>query len=740
MKPPSKKLSPKEWNDLNLKQGHLPTTEFPDLEKRLATGKWYPDFYNPKTYKKTPEGGFMNVNYPDSKWGEENFGEPFIQYNNEGGSSNNTALEPAVQVAPGHKSLQMGPNVTYNPNTAGYQDSRTQEKVEPVVNQRLKKGGIIGKYLDGGNITSVTGQATDLFDTAATAGSTLIAGSNNLDEEGHIDVNKAKWAGALGTAGKGAKMGAAAGSIFGPLGGAIGAGVGALGGGAIGLIKGKKDAEAANAEVDRLKAADEAEELAAKGRASVSSALAQRATENLNKGGKITGKGSSKSDSIPAKVDGFVVPAENAQVAETIRKFVLRDKPNKKADLNQSGGHKVKVSNGEHLFTDVEVSEITAKGIDLDSLAPEAKTKLRDEMNTPGYQDGGKTVKSKKATNNYYDSQEDSTAFSRYPKANTSAISQKYLIDPRDVPSAEEVDASKRYLIDPSEVPSASELYPKQSSTSRVAAQAVTANANGLVSSEMMKLRPSIEGDASEGSAYVVPQPQQGDTITGSAPTIDTAWKGSGGAGSAVSEPVPKTNWMGALGDVVNYGLPLVQSYLGNKMLQKAGPRPVDKLDPEYQGSIDAARKNLAVNEANAKFGYTAEEQAMINQDNANAMSQGRSSARNYSGGSAATAYNLERNAINDGFTRGLAAKVRDKQLQLQKQGIAQNSRAYLDELIAGNTNYKRNLYKDADTRWMDTQNAGANLLSAGITNGVGAGRYNAELEAQKQRDLKYGR
>lgn len=102
--------------------------------------------------------------------------------------------------------------------------------------------------------------------------------------------------------------------------------------------------------------------------------------EKYNKGGQIVGSGTGTSDSISADIKGksFVVPAENSGIAKLIRRDVLSDNPNKKAELKQ-GGVPVKVSNGEHLFTPEEVKELTAKGIDLDKLAPEAQTKLRGE-------------------------------------------------------------------------------------------------------------------------------------------------------------------------------------------------------------------------------------------------------------------------------------------------------------------------------------------------------------------------
>lgn len=91
------------------------------------------------------------------------------------------------------------------------------------------------------------------------------------------------------------------------------------------------------------------------------------------KGGEVVGKGTSKSDSIKAKVkeDSFVVPAENAPLAEMLRYKHLRNKGGD-ASLQQKGGENVRLSNGEHLFTPEEVLALRKKGVDLSKLAPNA--------------------------------------------------------------------------------------------------------------------------------------------------------------------------------------------------------------------------------------------------------------------------------------------------------------------------------------------------------------------------------
>lgn len=106
-------------------------------------------------------------------------------------------------------------------------------------------------------------------------------------------------------------------------------------------------------------------------------------------GGKIVGKGTGTSDSIPAKLqdDGFVVPAVNAKIAEELRSKYLGDSKSKIASL-QKGGVPVKVSNGEHYFTKAEKAILEANGVDLNKLAPNAES-TKPSGGLAGYVDGG---------------------------------------------------------------------------------------------------------------------------------------------------------------------------------------------------------------------------------------------------------------------------------------------------------------------------------------------------------------
>lgn len=90
-------------------------------------------------------------------------------------------------------------------------------------------------------------------------------------------------------------------------------------------------------------------------------------------GGKVKGAGTGKSDSINARVmpGSFVVPAKNAPIIEEIKEKVLRKAP-KKANLNQKGGTEIRISNGEHLLSPEEKSEIESYGYNVDALAPDS--------------------------------------------------------------------------------------------------------------------------------------------------------------------------------------------------------------------------------------------------------------------------------------------------------------------------------------------------------------------------------
>jgi len=173
------------------------------------------------------------------------------------------------------------------------------------------------------------------------------------------------------------------------------------------------------------------------------------------------------------------------------------------------------------------------------------------------------------------------------------------------------------------------------------------------------------------------------------------------------------------LSGLTNYLLPYKQAQMGRQFLASAGPRPKDKIDPDFLKTVQTAQ-------ANAKFGYSPEEQAMINQENVSALRAGQGAARLYSGGSAANAYGMSRDAANQFFGRGLQAAVAGKQLQMSKQAQA-------NELVANKAEMSRRLFQDQMNAWTQNQQSGAALLGAGIQNMVGAQRYNQEMAFQNK-------
>lgn len=162
-----------------------------------------------------------------------------------------------------------------------------------------------------------------------------------------------------------------------------------------------------------------------------------------------------------------------------------------------------------------------------------------------------------------------------------------------------------------------------------------------------------------------------------------------------------------------------MQYKAGKKFLAEAGKRPVDKIDPEFLSAVNQAQ-------ANAKFGYTPEEQAAIDAKNLNALRADQASSRNYSGGSAATALANERAALNQYFGRGLQSAIAGRQLQMSKQQAA-------DNLTAQKADMSRRLFMDNMNAWNQNQQSGATLMGQGLQNLIGANRYNQELAFQNK-------
>lgn len=168
-----------------------------------------------------------------------------------------------------------------------------------------------------------------------------------------------------------------------------------------------------------------------------------------------------------------------------------------------------------------------------------------------------------------------------------------------------------------------------------------------------------------------------------------------------------------------NYFLPFQQYKMGQKFLAESGERPKGQIDPDFQRTINNAQ-------ANAQFGYTPEEQALLDSKNINALRAGQNAAKNYAGGSAGNAFSMTRQAAGDYYSRGLQAAIGNKQLKMDKQ-------AYADELQKSKAAMNRNLFLDNLNAWQQEQQAGGNLVGAGLQNLIGSQRYNQEMQFNRE-------
>jgi len=381
---------------------------------------------------------------------------------------------------------------------------------------------------------------------------------------------------------------------------------------------------------------------------------------SFSQGGKIVGKGTGTSDSIKASVKGnsFVVPKKNAEVAEEIREKILLTPPKKKADLNQGGGEKVKLSNGEHLFTENEVAEIAEEGIDLNALAPDAKDKLRNHLNC-----GGKVKGYKKG------------GFLQ-PQLENEGLSQ----------TATPMKKGGKVSLKPSpRIPTDAEMEMLAPVDQMTPAQKLQAEKEAKDAALLNKSAMAYE----KSNPYKAPSKKKG---------ID---------GYQLADA------LSAAGNIVNgfqmNRFPNQQISLGKNFLASAGARPVDQISPEFQSVLNRANQD-------AKYGFSPQEQASLDQQRIEALNSQRLAAR--LGG---LGYVGERDAINNSFGRGLQSAIANKDRMTQKQALANN-------LAMTKANMSRRLFDDKMNAWQQSQQSAGDLISTGLKNKMDNQRYNSVL------------
>ncbi len=191
--------------------------------------------------------------------------------------------------------------------------------------------------------------------------------------------------------------------------------------------------------------------------------------------------------------------------------------------------------------------------------------------------------------------------------------------------------------------------------------------------------------------------------------------------GAPQADAKGKMNW----GDAVGMGLSGLQAGYGLQQLMK-DKRPIDKLDPAY---------NKLTNEAiaNSQFGYTPEQKSMLQQQIVQGKNAQVASINSMAGGNAAVGLNNARAAINNMYTNNLKLASEDERLRMQKA-------QYAGAMAGNRANMSRQLFADNMNAFQQKQQAGSELLGAGIRNLVGSIRLPQERAHQESMNkLIYG-
>lgn len=469
-------------------------------------------------------------------------------------------------------------------------------------------------------------------------------------------------------------------------------------------------------------------------------------------GGKIVGKGTAKSDSITAKIEdgAFIVPAKNAKVAEVLREKVLLKAPKTKAPLNDKGGVNVKLSNGEHKFSKEEKEELIEKGIDVNKLAPDsehkehimfpnilmkyggelsahkAKIMLKEGMvNDKPLTDKQKGYFGNVAGGNNYFADGGTIDWSKVYGPKKTGKTYKELITPPNTFKGTKENWKK--AVD--DAIAKGKITPSDRSKT-VTKTTVKTTPNESFANKTTKAEYKPEDD------ITVPVTETPVDDTVSAENAKKLADSAFAADKTMNPELAKTTKKRKYEIPSNFDPTLLagvgQTALGLRML-KGEKRPIDQsiIDAQYNANVERAQRE-------AKFGFTPEQRFLMEQEQQNALNDARFSARNFGGGNASTAFNQERQAINQGLAAKMGMKVADQDLRMAKQQYADQQVANRAEL---RDKLKRRQFGDAMQAFQEKQQAGSELIGAGLANTIGAYRYNKELQEQQRRnDLDWSR
>lgn len=484
-------------------------------------------------------------------------------------------------------------------------------------------------------------------------------------------------------------------------------------------------------------------------------------------GGKIEGKGTAKSDSINANVkDGsFVVPAENADVAEALYKKYFGKKPGK-ATLNEGGGADtvdVRLSDEEFMFSPEEKDALEAQGISLDMLAPNA------EDNSEGLANGGETgdsLKDIEALLSAYKEQEKrrdaaekaaSEKGLKEVKDRMRQVEKQVLVDDRykrleelatklkakgeinAFDAAKLAEATKKYKEGVSRYDKKYKIEIKPTEGESKAIESVesmsakpTAAGNVYTPDPLGAAKRSAEGRVDEKTGTGIAAANNRGAKPASKEDIVTPEKlskidvnqipvvapdrkiseagvtdGTGAGITLDSVGVTKTKDGATEFKRPEIGtediLAAGQIGLGITSLFKSGDRPVDKIDDAFNQAVEQAREE-------STYGLDKATLALYGKRIETARRGAVGLAAQTSGADPTRANAVARAATNDYADNLLKMASADANTRLQKQG-------YAARLTGQRAQMKRRLFEDSMNAFDQNQMAGADLLSSGIEN-----------------------
>lgn len=470
-------------------------------------------------------------------------------------------------------------------------------------------------------------------------------------------------------------------------------------------------------------------------------------------GGEIKGKGTGTSDEIEAEVKegSFIVPAKNADLAKGIRKLYLKA-PVKNANLKQDGGESVKLSNGEVMFTPQENEYLESIGVDLEALAPDAEHG-EDEMAKGGPVKGtkinGVTYDGKNwidASGNKYSEE----AGKRFDKAYTQSIEKAKSNETSRLGS--EINVYKRKLNEANASGNTAEADRLQSKINQLTGTKKEVEKTPI--SEIKKpsfKAPLVKKETSKSTApqnvtqdmgedVVVPggalSPNEIElakktdaTSAYNAKALSDSASATGITPDSMSEygkQQPKgRSLLDRIGNIDPTSLVGVGQMVAGKNMLSGEVRPEDKaiLDATYNANVNRAMQD-------AQFGLTPEQKFQAEQDIANAQRDAMAQGVSYAGGSGTKAFNLNRAAINDAWKNKLGLKTADTELRMQKQQYADQQAAQRASILAAN---RRQAFNDAMGTFQQKQEAGSELIGAGLQNTIGAYRFKKDQQARDE-------